>query len=42
MPSAQVVEMSVTINNSPIQNYVHPDNHPQPTHEMVFTFAFLC
>ena len=42
MPSAQVVEMSVTINNSPIQNYVHPDDHPQPIHEMIFTFAFLC
>ena len=42
MPSAQVVEMSVTINNSPIQNYVHPDDHPQPTHEMVFIFNFLC
>ena len=42
MPFAQVVEMSVTINNSPIQNYVHPDDHPQPTHEMIFTFAFLC
>ena len=34
--------MSVTVNNnSPIQNYVHPDDHPQPTLEMVFTFAFL-
>ena len=42
MPSAQVVEMSVTNKNSPIQNYVHPDDHPQPTHEMVFTFNFLC
>ena len=42
MPSAQVVEMSVTINNSPIQNYVHPDDHPQPTHEMVFIYNFLC
>ena len=41
--TAQVVEMSVTVNNiSPIQNYVHPDDHLQPTHEMVFTFAFLC
>ena len=43
MTTAQVVEMSVTVNNnSPIQNYVHPDDHPQPTHEMVFILNFLC
>ena len=23
--------MSVTVNNSPIQDYVHPDDHIQPT-----------
>ena len=26
MTTTQVVEMSVTVNNSPIQDYVHPDN----------------
>ena len=31
----QVVETSVTVNNnSPIQDYVHPDDHTQPTNEM--------
>ena len=31
MTTAQVVEMSVTVNNnSPIQDYVHPDNQTQP------------
>ena len=35
MTSAQVVEMSVTVNNnSPIQDYVHPDDQTQPTFEM--------
>ena len=30
----QVVETSVTVNNSsPIQDYVHPNNHTQPTYE---------
>ena len=33
--AAQVVEMSVTVNNnSPIQEYVHRDNQTQPTLEM--------
>ena len=33
--AAQVVETSVTVNNnSPIQNYIHPDDHTQPTNEM--------
>ena len=27
MTTAQVVESSVTVNNSPIQDYVHPDDH---------------
>ena len=32
---AQVVETSVTVNNnSPIQDYVHPDDQTQPTFEM--------
>ena len=31
MTTAQVVEMSVTVdNNSPIQDYVHLDDQPQP------------
>ena len=32
MTTAQVVESSVTVNNSPIQDYVHPDDHAQPTY----------
>ena len=36
--TAQVVEMSVTVNNSPIQDYVHPDDHAQPTYEMTPVF----
>ena len=31
MTSAQVIEMSVTVNNSPIQDYIHPDIHASPT-----------
>ena len=35
MTTAQVVETSVTVNkNSPIQDYVHPDDHTQPTFEV--------
>ena len=34
MTYAQVVETSVTVNNSPIQDYVHLDDHAQPTYEM--------
>ena len=35
MTTAQVVEASDTVNNdSPIQDYVHPDDHTQPTYEM--------
>ena len=34
MTTARVVEASVTVNNSPIQDYVHPDDHTQPTYEM--------
>ena len=34
MTTTQVVETSVTVNNSPIQDYVHPDDHTQPTYEM--------
>ena len=35
MTTAQVVEAPVTDNNnSPIQDYVHPDDQTQPTFEM--------
>ena len=35
MTPAQVVEMSVTVNNnSPVQEYVHPDHQTQPTFEI--------
>ena len=35
MTIAQVVETSVTVNNnSPIHDYVHPDDQTQPTFEM--------
>ena len=35
MTTAHVVETSVTVNNnSPIQDYVDPDDHAQPTYEM--------
>ena len=38
MTTAQVVETSVTVNNnSPIRDYVHPDDQTQPT----FTFQVL-
>ena len=39
MTTTQVVETSVTVNNnSPIQDYVHPDNQTQPTFEMTPEF----
>ena len=35
MTTAQVVETSVTVNNnSPIQDFVHPDDQTKPTFEM--------
>ena len=35
MTTVQVVETSVTVNNnSPIQDYVYPDDQTQPTFEM--------
>ena len=35
MTTAQVVETSVSaVSNSPIQDYVHPDDHAQTTYEM--------
>ena len=48
MTTAQVVETSVTVNNnSPIQDYVHPDDQTQPTFEMTpgfkpFTEILMC
>lgn len=35
MTSAQVVKMLVTINNSPIEEYTHSDNHIQSTHNII-------
>ena len=32
---AQVVNTAVTVNNSPIQNYVHPKDRTQPIYEMI-------
>ena len=34
MTTAQVFETSVTVNNFPIQDYDHLDDHVQPTYEM--------
>ena len=35
MTTARFVESSVTFNNnSPIQDYIHPDDQTQPTYEM--------
>ena len=31
MTSAQVVQMSVTFNDRPIQEYAHPDDHEKKT-----------
>ena len=36
MTAAQVVETSVTVNNSPIRDYFHPDDHTQPTYDQTF------
>ena len=39
MTTTQVVKTSVTVNNnSPIQDYIHPDDHPQPPYKMTFRF----
>ena len=40
MTTLQVVEMSITINNSPIQDYIHPQDYTQPTYEL--TPGFKC
>ena len=40
--TAQVVETSVTVNNnSPIQDYVHPDDHTQLTYQITPGFQPL-
>ena len=42
MTTAQVVETSVTVNdNSPIQDYVNPDDQTQPT-IILLLLIFLC
>ena len=44
MTTAQIVETSVTVNNSPIQDYVHPDDQTQPTFEILllsFSLNFI-
>ena len=39
MTTAQVVETSVTVNNnSPIQDYTHPDYHIPPTYDKKLSF----
>ena len=40
LTTAQVVETSVTVNNSPIQDYVHPDDQTQPTCTFEMTPGF--
>ena len=41
MTTAQVIETSVTVNNySPIQDYVHPDDQPQPTFDPLYNITF--
>ena len=37
MTTAQVVETSVTVSNSPIQDYVYPDDHAQPNFRFLKT-----
>ena len=32
----QIVKMSVTLNNSPIQDYLRLDNHTLPTYENLY------
>ena len=34
MTTAKVVETSVTVNKSSIQDYAHSDDHAQPTYKM--------
>ena len=42
MATAQVVKVSVTVNNSPALDFTPPDNHNYSTHGLfVFTSIFL-
>ena len=42
MTTAQVVETSVTVNNnSPTQDYVHPDNQTQPSFVLILIWYFF-
>ena len=39
MTTAQVVQTSVTVNNnSPIQDYIHPDDQTQPNFELSLSY----
>ena len=41
MTTAQVVETSVTvINNSPIQDYIHPDDQTQPSFVLITNLLY--
>ena len=43
LTTTQVVEMSVTVNNnSPIQDYVHPDDQTQPTFDYYYYYYYYC
>ena len=42
MTTARIVGTSVTVNNSPIQDYVHLDDHPQPTYLKYNNYAEIC
>ena len=42
MTTAQVVETSVTVNNnSPIQDYVHPDDQTQPFEQFFIAMPYV-
>ena len=41
MTTAQVAETSVTVNNSPIQDYVHPDDHILLTIIIIITIIII-
>ena len=42
MTTAQVVEISVTVNNnSPIKDYIHPDDHIPPNFTKLLLISFL-
>ena len=44
MTTAQVVETSATVINSPIQDYTHLDDHTQPTYilYLIYNFLLIC